>query len=178
MQDELPAVLRTPDMEAHRDGPLSPHDELAYVLGAQCRALAATGGVSFQVEGFGQDRWPVDVETDLAVVLEQLPAVLSGLRKLGEPFQLNFYEQGIERYLTGTRNGDEVRFECMSLSLRWSPNPSIEVVDLVEAERMFHELRRTYVAAVERVCPWLSPFACIRAMEVMKFSVPLGGMVR
>jgi len=143
-------------MEVHRDGPLSQHDELVQVLGAQCRALAATGGISFLVGGFGQDRWPVDVETDLAVALEQLPGVLVGLRKESEPFQLNFYEQGIERYLTGTRHGDAVTFECMSMSLRWTADPSVETVPLAEAETMFHELRERYSAAIERVCPWLA----------------------
>lgn len=156
VQNELPVVLRTPELEVHHDGPLSRHDELVHVLGAQCRALAATGGVSFLVGGFGQDRWPVDVETDLAVALEQLPGVLAGLRKEGEPFQLNFYEQGIERYLTGTRQGDEVRFECMSMSLRWTADPSVEIVRLAEAESLFRELRDRYSATVERVCPWLA----------------------
>lgn len=156
MQSELPTVLRTPELELHHDEPLSPHDELVHVLGAQCRALARTASVSFHVGGFGQDPWPVDVETDLAVALEQLPGVLDGLRKEGEPFQLNFYEQGIERYLTGMRHGDEVRFECMSMSLRWSADPSVEIVGLAEAEIMFRSLRDRYVVGVERVCPWLA----------------------
>lgn len=156
VQGDLPAVPRTPYLEARHDVPLSPHDELVHVLSAQCRALAATGGVSFLVGGFGQDRWPVDAETDLAVVLEQLPGVLAGLRREGEPFQLNFYEQGIERYLTGTRQGNEVGVVCMSMALRWTADPSVEIVRLSEAEKMFHELRDRYSVTIDRVCPWLA----------------------
>lgn len=148
--------LRSPDFEVPRDGLLSAHDELVHVLAAQCRALARTEGVSFEVGGFGQDRWPVDVETDLAVVLEQLPGVFSGLRRRGEPFKLDFYEQGIERFLTCTPTDDRVTFECASAALHWSPGPAVEIVGSAEAERMFRALHTTYATAVERVCPWLA----------------------
>ncbi len=47
------------------------------------------------IEGFADDPWPVDVETDLAVVLGQLSKALSGLRHNGE-VTLESYEQGIE----------------------------------------------------------------------------------
>lgn len=157
VEGALPACLRSPDVELPRDGTLSAHDELVHVLTAQCRALARTGGVSFVVGGFGQERWPVDVETDLPVALEQLPGVLSALRLRRAPFELNFYEQGVERYLTGTPTDNVVRFECASMALDWSPSPAVEKVDLSEAERMFRALRTSYTTAVERVCPWLTP---------------------
>jgi hypothetical protein len=135
---------------------LSPHDELVHVLGAQCRALALTGQIRFHVEGFGQDPWPVDVETDLAVLLEQLPETVAKLREGAKSFHLNFYEQGIERYLVGTRHGENVTLECTSLSLHWSPEPSFEVLQVVEVQKMLSELRDVYVALVERICPWLT----------------------
>ena len=156
IQGDLPAVLRTCDMEVPKGDEQSPHDKLVHVLSAQCRALAATGRASFLVGGFGQDPWPVDVQTDLAVVLEQLPDVLSSLRGGEETFCLNFYEQGIERYLTGTKHGEDVTLECMSLSLRWSPDPSVEVLGIVEVERMLRKLRDVYTATVETICPWLT----------------------
>jgi hypothetical protein len=153
---ELPAVLRTPGLEVELGQALSRYDELVHVLTAQCRAVAATGRVSFHVEGFGQVPWPVDVENDLAVVLEQLPTVVSKLRGGDQVFFLNFYEQGIERYLTGTKYGEKVTLECMSLSLQWSPEPSLEMLQLAEVDRMLIELFDVYIATVERVCPWLS----------------------
>lgn len=124
VENELPRVLRTPSLEYIEVG-LSPHDELVQLIAAQCRALARTRGVTFLVGGFGQDHWPVDVETDLAVVIEQLPRATSDLRERG----------------------------C---SLRWSPNPAIEVASFAETEMKLEALRRTHAASTSRVCPWLS----------------------
>lgn len=156
VQSELPAVLRAADLEVPQGDGMSPQDMLVQVLGAQCRALAVTGRVSFYVAGFGEDPWPVDVQTDLAVVIEQLPDVLSALRRGDEVFCLNFYEQGIERYLTGTKRGEVVTIECMSLSLRWMPEPASEVMKWGDVEGMLCELRDVYTATVESICPWLA----------------------
>ena len=49
----------------------------------------------FIVSGFGQARWPVDVRTDLCVLLEQLPSALLALAS-DAPFEIDFYEQGIQ----------------------------------------------------------------------------------
>ena len=98
----------------------------------------------------------MDVETDLAVVIEQLPGVLAGLQREGEAFPLSFYEQGVERYLTGIRHGDEVELECMTTSLQWTADPSVEYLRTEQAEYMFYALRDSYSAAVDSVCPWLA----------------------
>jgi hypothetical protein len=156
VRGELTAAIRTPELEVSHLGLLSAHDELVHVLAAQCRALAGAGAVSFEVGGFGQERWPVDVETDLAVAVEQLPGVLAAVSTEGKPFELNFYEQGIERYITGTTRAGTTTFECMSMSLNWTAEPSVEHLPLVEAERMFRTLRDRYCSAVERVSPWLA----------------------
>ena len=156
LQGDLPRLSYSNELDVQAEPPLSAHDELVHVLSAQCRALSSTGKVRFFVGGFGQERWPVDVETDLAVALEQLPEVLAGLAAQGRSFQLNFYEQGIERYLTGTVRDQTVTFECMSLSLKWTADPSSETLSLEDAKQMFCELRDRYCAAVEQVSPWLA----------------------
>jgi hypothetical protein len=71
-------------------------DNITSVLTDICEALAEEGSVRFVVDGFGQDPWPVDVRTDLPVVIEQVPAVLKALRS-GFSTSLGFYEQGIQR---------------------------------------------------------------------------------
>lgn len=153
---ELPTLSRPSRLDVRPRGPLSAHDELVSVLRDQCRALHRTGRVHFYVGGFGQATWPVDVSTDLAVVLEQLPGVMVGLREEGQVFQLNFFEQGIERYLTGVLRSANVTFECISLQPNWTPKPGIEVVAVTEAVEMFRELSETFRSAVSGVCPWLS----------------------
>lgn len=158
VRDDLIEVPRSLDLEPPIAGLLSPHDLVVHVLAAQCRALARSRGVSFRVSGFGDDRWPVDVETDLAVMLEQLPTASSRLLAR-QPFELNFFEQGIERYLTGTPSDEVVRFECVSMLPHWSPSPPVEVVSLADTERMFCEVRSRYELAVERTCPWLARIA-------------------
>lgn len=103
-----------------------------------------------------------DVRTDLAVVMEQLPGVLVGLRQERAFFGLDFYEQGIERYITGTREGGIVRLECASMSLRWSWIPAVEVVPADQASAMFRELRDRYVTSVQRACPRLAVAAAFK----------------
>lgn len=78
-------------------------DDIRSILSDLCRALEQEGELS--VSGFGQDRWPVDVGTDLLILLEQLPALLRCL-SCGKPAALEFYEQGIERNLLFTPAGD------------------------------------------------------------------------
>jgi hypothetical protein len=129
----------------------SEHDQLTAVFHEQCASLAASGAARFLVGGFGQTAWPVDVETDLAVVIEQLPSVILSLCA-SEPFELAFYEQGLERYLNGRRQGQHVVLECLSLSPAWAPDPQVETVLASEALQMFELLRDNYLRAVESQC--------------------------
>jgi hypothetical protein len=152
--DTLVGGQRCSEIEVRLDG-LSAHDEWVHVLGAQCRVLAGHSGVAFHVAGFGQERWPVDVETDLAVALEQLPEFLSRLHKRADPLQLNFYEQGLERYVRCVHERDTLRLECVSMSA-WQPSPAVEVLGVTEAKRIFRTLHETYTSTVAAVCPWLS----------------------
>ena len=153
---DLSTLTRNSERVVQPAGPLGPEDELVHALTAQCRALAETGRIQFHVGGFGDPRWRVDVRTDLAVALEQLPAVVAGLRQEGRSFQLNFFEQGIECYLKGTRRDGVVTFECTTTRMNWTPDPSIESMPLAEAQRIFRELADSFCKAVDVVCPWLS----------------------
>lgn len=54
-------------------------DDVRSILCDVCDALAGSSSADFIVSGFGQERWPVDVRTDLAVFLEQLPNALASV---------------------------------------------------------------------------------------------------
>lgn len=93
------------------------------LLDEGCAALALTGG-TFCVGGFGQLAWPVDVETDLLVVLEQLPNCIA-LVSAGTSCDLDFYEQGVERSIHCVPvEGGRIRLECTSPT-DWVPDPMV-----------------------------------------------------
>lgn len=62
-----------------------------------CDAL--DGWADLLISGCGQERWPVDVRTHLAVLLEQLPDVLKAIAAR-ESAEIYLYEQGVDRLLT------------------------------------------------------------------------------
>ena len=69
-------------------------DDVRSILMDVCRAIGQRG--EFVVSGFGQNSWPVDVQTDLPVFLEQLPSALLAVSKCAMA-EIDFYEQGVER---------------------------------------------------------------------------------
>ncbi len=80
---QLKARTYDPDLHDIRD-----------ILSDACEAMETHA--QFIISGFGQDRWAVDVGTDLVVFLDQLPRII---RKIdyGIEAEINLYEQGVER---------------------------------------------------------------------------------
>ncbi|MGP3973162.1 hypothetical protein ACTWQF_03825 [Streptomyces sp. 8N114] len=124
-----------------------------------CELLSQTN-CKFEISGFGQDSWPVDVSYDLSSVIEQLPAALTALQKDVEAV-IDLYGQGIERALTFTPGGETVTIRCSSRS-RWQPDPSEEQAVRQDVHRLFTNLAREFKAALESACPIVAetpPFA-------------------
>src|SRR5690349_10529913 len=96
------------------------------VMGVSIAAgqLLDAAGAIFLAGGFGDERWPVEVDPDLSIVIEQLPDVLGALRS-GVASSIDFYEQGIERGVEIIPNGDVVDLRCRSWT-EWVPNPDVE----------------------------------------------------
>lgn len=69
----------------------------------------------FVVSGFGQEKWPVSVDTDLPIFLEQLPDLLKSIESR-KNFRLDFYEQGVERYLSFILSDAEYSISCISFT--------------------------------------------------------------
>src|SRR5688500_7612035 len=80
-------------------------DNITSILCDVCDALQDAGEGELVVSGFGQDRWPLDIRTDLSVLLEQLPEAIRCVCS-GVEAELDFYEQGVERKLVFTPAGD------------------------------------------------------------------------
>ncbi len=137
------------------------HDVNAIIMD-MCEALADTKSFVFRIGGFGEERWPVDVATDLSVVLEQLPLALGATtRRL--PFELDLYEQGIERRLEFVPTGDRYQITCRYIGS--GVEPTVEDIPADVLEKMLCDLGRAFckvaVTGFPKASrhPWFQEFA-------------------
>lgn len=126
-------------------------DGITSLLSDACESLEDTGQIRFEVIGFGEERWPVDVGTDLAIVIEQIPAVLDALAR-GESATLGFYEQGVERVLDMMPHGGEVTVYCGSM-LAWQPEPNTIHMPIDELQAMLQQFLESFADLVRQRRP-------------------------
>jgi hypothetical protein len=150
-------------------------DDYRSILSHVCRLLEETSAITFLVQGFGEERWRVDVATDLMVVLEQLPALFMWVDDARvDTFQLDFYEQGVERVLTfSSLASDMIRVDGAPLlegASAWHPIMSSETIARAELRSQILLLTRTFLEMADLVCPaasghpWLAAhFAPVRS---------------
>ena len=151
---DLPQLLNRYDREL---------DDVRSILGDVCGALASATSAEFVVSGFGQERWPVDVQFDLPIFLDQLPGAVSALASR-KPFVLDFYEQGVERSVCFECCDDVCVARCESRT-DWRPAPEIEQVARMELLGMLLDFKREFVCLLERVYPHLSRHPWIAGWE-------------
>jgi hypothetical protein len=126
------------------------HDVNAIIMDL-CIALGETHAFEFRVSGFGDERWPLDIATDLATVLGQLPGALSACAA-GAPFELNLFEQGVERRLEFEPKDTCYEVRCLSLT-DWQPKPQIEQIDTALVRSMLQRLKDTFCEICENLLP-------------------------
>jgi hypothetical protein len=154
--------LRTPDFTNVRflarayDPEL---DDIRSILSDVCKAME--GQMQFAVSGFGQERWPVDVRTDLAVFLEQLPEVLHAVR-LRSPAEIDFYEQGIERKILLSPDGDDYLASCVTWT-EWQPSPAVEQLSRASLEQMLIGVQDNFMRLVRGMSPELAKHEWVRS---------------
>jgi len=136
-------------------------DNVVSLLGSVCDELQTCDACAFHMSGFGQDSWPTDVHTDLLVLLEQLPATLKLIADGADHFEIDMYEQGLERLLKFARTGTTYQVHCQSYSLSWKPNPATVEIDAGVLAKMLRDVLETFLSIVEQVSrnvhqhPWL-----------------------
>jgi|SRR6218665_2143696 len=141
-------------------------DDVRSILSDVCEALADTSAAEFVVSGWGEERWPVDVRTDLAVFLEQLPDALAAVDS-GSSFVIDFYEQGVERVVRFDPQGEIYLGRCESQT-DWTPAPAVEMIGMLELKKMFSEVREDLMRFLSRVAPraaahpWMREWAASR----------------
>jgi hypothetical protein len=120
-------------------------DDIRSIVMDICEALADTNAFDFTVSGFGQSRWPVDVRTDLATVIEQ----------------------GVERSLEFVPSGLSYDVHCRSRT-SWQPHPDVERIDAAVVLAMLVKLQRTFAAIVERLLPKIAAHEWFRRFMPME----------
>lgn len=137
------------------------NDDAGSVISDICAVLADSGVASFRVEGFGDASWPVDVRTDLAVAVEQLPAAISALRE-GCATELDFFEQGVERRIVfEPADGGDVAGLCESMT-DWRPSPDSILINRTTLVTMLQEFLDEFVSIARMACPSLAVHPLIR----------------
>ena len=130
-------------------------DDVRSVISDVCEFIADYRCGQFMVSGCGNESWPVDERTDLAVLLEQLPDAIDAVRSGCSSFVIDFYEQGLERTVIFNRVNSSYDVFCRNNSgsqLFVAPD-SVTETNVLE---MFLRLQNVFLEFVERVIPSLS----------------------
>jgi len=136
-------------------------EDVRAILADVCGAVERQ--VQLVVSGFGQDRWPVDVRIDLAVLMEQLPSALLAV-KSGMEGEIFFYEQGIQRQIFLSPAGDDTCLaSCVSYAIAWEPDPAEEQIDRASLEQMLLAVQDSFMSLLRGILPELAEHEWVRS---------------
>ena len=119
-----------------------------------CQVLAEAEGARFTLSGFGREPWPMSVDYDMSVLLEQLPDLLENLES-GDLFRLDMYSQGTEAKLEFSPNGDDLTITCSSRTA-WVPDPATERIGYGPLLQMLRKLAADFALGARTVDPTLA----------------------
>jgi len=126
-------------------------------LMAACELIADASVADFQLRCCGEHSWPVDVRTDLSILLEQFQELLQALHEEAPSFRLRMYEQGIETVLAFTRTGDMLQVRCEPL-LAGGENRFGAHDEVLHVKALVHAVAgvlSAFIQCCKRVCPQL-----------------------
>lgn len=129
-------------------------DDVSGLLAWLCIYFANQNSNNFVISGFGQDAWPVDVRTELAIFLEQLPNSIDAVNNQDSQFEISFYEQGFERTLNFELKREKYLVSCTSFD-QWQPDPAVETIDGELLMGMFIQIGEEVLKGCEQVDPSL-----------------------
>jgi len=115
-----------------------------------CNMLYEAKQVIFKIEGFGEKWNIVDCKADLPCILEQMDTILEGILKKGD-FEIDFYEQGLERLLKFSFKRETVCITCTS----YVNMPPISVIEMEyeSVKHLFWKLYDDFLMCIERLLP-------------------------
>ncbi|QDH21622.1 hypothetical protein [Saccharibacillus brassicae] len=153
--NKIDESLLNPDLELDSD---------TAVFIRMCEIFGISARVSFFVSGFGQKRWPVDCKTDLATVIEEVPYILEKVNNGDFFFELDFYEQGIERTLIFEEEDNKVQITCSSRT-DWIPDPNNVRMDKSEVLRMFENFYNSFWECSYVLCSELAEHPLLKNLK-------------
>jgi hypothetical protein len=136
--------------------PLEYLEDYWYLAVRACGVLAETDA-GFRIGGFGTEDWAFDVGYDMSAFVEGLSGLIDALRA-GNETEIDLYPQGVERTLTFSPVGDQVRIRCVSRT-SWVPRPDVEECELDELLAMCVRLAHDFAAALPDVAPTIAGLA-------------------
>ena len=142
-------------------------DDVRSIFVDLCGMLSEIDEVRFVIRGFGAT-WTATVRTDLAVVLEQLPDVLRGLREKTS-VELDFYEQGLQRTVRFDGSEDDLLLTCTSRLPAWAPAQGTSQVSREATIAMFLQLSETFLRVAARACPGITEHRWLIAWRAAVF---------
>ena len=115
-----------------------------------CNMLYEAKQVIFKIEGFGEKWNIVDCKADLPCILEQMDTILEVILKKGD-FEIDFYEQGLERLLKFSFKRETVCITCTS----YVNMPPISVIEMEyeSVKHLFWKLYDDFLMCIERLLP-------------------------
>jgi len=131
------------------------YDNINTLLSDLCDVLGDHSGLKFSVSGFGGNAWPVDVRTDLLTVVEVLNEIINRISCGAYNFDLDLYEQGMERKLFFQEVNDMIVVTCES-NTAWVPSENKIEMKKEEVRKMFFDLKFSFCSIAESVCPLLT----------------------
>lgn len=164
-----PGGNRPPDLENETTDDVfdKDNDDLISISIFGTTALKQAG-YAFIVHGFGQSPWPVDIDYDGAIVIEQLPALLSGL-SAGRDVVIDFPGQGIERKIEVRQADDENCILTCSSITSWQPAPAQEFILKSNLVRMLTTLGIDFFSSLRELDSRWTEFNCLKGWESGQF---------
>lgn len=121
------------------------------ILADICEIFDLSKKIKFSVVGFDLDKWSVDCMYDLLCVVEVLPNIINGFYQNNYEFNLDFYEQGLERILIFKQSKELIKIECESRT-KWIPSPQTEYITKIDLVKMILELYTKFIKYAEHLC--------------------------
>jgi hypothetical protein len=135
-------------------------DDIRSILMDVCQSVERRG--KFQISGFGQDVWPVNIGTDLAIFMEQLPIVIRSIAS-NLPAEIDLYEQGVERTISFSPTANNTYLASCTSHTNWQPNPEIEQVDRDSLQQMLLTVRNEFMRLIREIAPGLDQHPWVKS---------------